>query len=50
MRFSRSNTPLSLARSAQTNNEYIEHAVKLGREAAEKCLERAAICSQMTST
>jgi alkylresorcinol/alkylpyrone synthase len=26
---------------AQTNNEYIEHAVKLGREAAEKCLERA---------
>src|ERR1700720_3871802 len=25
----------------QTNNEYIEHAVKLGREAAEKCLERA---------
>src|SRR5208283_5242099 len=26
---------------AQTNNEYIDHAVKLGREAAEKCLERA---------
>src|SRR5579863_8267163 len=26
---------------SQTNNEYIEHAVKLGREAAEKCLERA---------
>ena len=26
---------------AKTNNEYIEHAVKLGREAAEKCLERA---------
>ena len=25
----------------QTNNEYIEHAIKLGREAAEKCLERA---------
>src|SRR5882762_8242902 len=25
----------------QTNNEYIEHAVKLGREAAKKCLERA---------
>jgi alkylresorcinol/alkylpyrone synthase len=23
---------------SQTNNEYIEHAVKLGREAAEKCL------------
>src|ERR1700682_2040857 len=27
----------------QTNNEYIEHAVKLGREAAEKCLERAGL-------
>jgi alkylresorcinol/alkylpyrone synthase len=26
-----------------TNNEYIEHAVKLGREAAEKCLERAGV-------
>jgi alkylresorcinol/alkylpyrone synthase len=26
---------------SQTNNEYIEHAVKLGREAAEKCLEKA---------
>ena len=26
---------------AQTNNEYIEHAVKLGQEAAEKCLGRA---------
>src|SRR5260370_27545472 len=25
----------------QTNQEYIEHAVKLGQEAAEKCLERA---------
>jgi alkylresorcinol/alkylpyrone synthase len=25
----------------KTNNEYIEHAIKLGREAAEKCLERA---------
>jgi len=25
----------------QTNQEYIEHAVKLGKEAAEKCLERA---------
>jgi alkylresorcinol/alkylpyrone synthase len=28
---------------AKTNNEYIEHAVKLGREAAEKCLERASL-------
>src|SRR5881392_1608567 len=28
---------------SQTNNEYIEHAVKLGREAAEKCLERASL-------
>jgi len=27
----------------KTNNEYIEHAVKLGREAAEKCLERASL-------
>jgi alkylresorcinol/alkylpyrone synthase len=27
----------------QTNQEYIEHAVKLGQEAAEKCLHRAAI-------
>jgi alkylresorcinol/alkylpyrone synthase len=26
---------------SQTNNEYIEHAVKLGQEAAEKCLQRA---------
>jgi alkylresorcinol/alkylpyrone synthase len=26
---------------SQTNNEYIEHAVKLGREAAEKCLAKA---------
>jgi alkylresorcinol/alkylpyrone synthase len=25
----------------KTNREYIEHAIKLGREAAEKCLERA---------
>jgi alkylresorcinol/alkylpyrone synthase len=25
----------------KTNQEYIEHAIKLGREAAEKCLERA---------
>src|SRR5207237_6686147 len=30
---------------SQTNNEYIEHAVKLGREAAEKCLERAGLKS-----
>jgi alkylresorcinol/alkylpyrone synthase len=27
----------------KTNQEYIEHAVKLGREAAEKCLERAGL-------
>jgi alkylresorcinol/alkylpyrone synthase len=26
---------------SQTNNEYIEHSVKLGKEAAKKCLERA---------
>src|ERR1700740_1671948 len=26
---------------SKTNNEYIDHAVKLGREAAEKCLGRA---------
>src|SRR5437879_3591923 len=26
---------------SKTNNEYIEHAVKLGRDAAEKCRERA---------
>jgi alkylresorcinol/alkylpyrone synthase len=26
---------------SKTNDEYIEHAVKLGREVAEKCLERA---------
>lgn len=26
---------------AQTNNEYIDHAIVLGREAAEKCLARA---------
>ena len=26
---------------SKTNQEYIEHAIKLGREAAEKCLERA---------
>src|SRR5260370_14368815 len=28
---------------SQTNQEYIEHAVKLGREAAEKCLQRAGL-------
>lgn len=28
---------------SKTNNEYIEHAVKLGREAAEKCLQRAGL-------
>src|SRR6516162_1226379 len=28
---------------SKTNNEYIEHAVKLAREAAEKCLARAAL-------
>jgi len=28
---------------SQTNNEYIEHAIKLGREAAEKCLSRAGL-------
>src|SRR6201988_4759894 len=28
---------------SKTNNEYIDHAVKLGREAAEKCLERAGL-------
>jgi alkylresorcinol/alkylpyrone synthase len=28
---------------SKTNNEYIEHAVKLGREAAEKCLERGGV-------
>jgi alkylresorcinol/alkylpyrone synthase len=27
----------------KTNQEYIEHAVKLGREAAEKCLQRAGV-------
>ncbi len=27
----------------QTNQEYIEHAIKLGREAAEKCLQRAGV-------
>lgn len=28
---------------SKTNQEYIEHAVKLGREAAEKCLQRAGL-------
>jgi alkylresorcinol/alkylpyrone synthase len=28
---------------SQTNNEYIEHAIKLGQEAAEKCLEKAGL-------
>jgi alkylresorcinol/alkylpyrone synthase len=28
---------------SKTNQEYIEHAVKLGREAAERCLGRAAV-------
>ncbi len=28
---------------SKTNEEYIEHAVKLGREAAEKCLEHAGL-------
>ncbi len=27
----------------KTNQEYMEHAIKLGREAAEKCLERAGL-------
>src|ERR1700752_447994 len=27
----------------QTNNEYIEHAIRLGQEAAEKCLQRAGV-------
>jgi len=31
---------------SKTNDEYIEHAVKLGREAAEKCLERAGLTPQ----
>ncbi|HUI51352.1 MAG TPA: 3-oxoacyl-[acyl-carrier-protein] synthase III C-terminal domain-containing protein [Terriglobales bacterium] len=30
----------------QTNNEYIEHAIKLGKEATEKCLERAGLRPQ----
>ena len=28
---------------SKTNEEYIEHAIKLGREAAEKCLQRAGL-------
>jgi alkylresorcinol/alkylpyrone synthase len=28
---------------SQTNNEYIEHAIKLGQEAAEKCLAKAGL-------
>lgn len=28
---------------SKTNNEYMEHAVKLGRQAAEECLERAGL-------
>ncbi len=28
---------------SKTNEEYMEHAIKLGREAAEKCLERAGL-------
>jgi alkylresorcinol/alkylpyrone synthase len=28
---------------SKTNNEYIEHAVKLGRQAAEECLQRAGV-------
>jgi alkylresorcinol/alkylpyrone synthase len=28
---------------SQTNNEYIEHAIKLGQEAAEKCLTKAGL-------
>jgi len=27
----------------KTNNEYMDHAIRLGREAAEKCLERAGL-------
>ncbi|HXX14048.1 MAG TPA: 3-oxoacyl-[acyl-carrier-protein] synthase III C-terminal domain-containing protein [Candidatus Eremiobacteraceae bacterium] len=30
----------------KTNNEYIEHAIKLGREAAEKCLAKAGLSPQ----
>ena len=28
---------------SKTNEEYMEHAIKLGREAAEKCLQRAGL-------
>lgn len=31
---------------AKTNQEYIEHAIKLGQEAVEKCLERAGVKAQ----
>jgi alkylresorcinol/alkylpyrone synthase len=31
---------------SKTNNEYIEHSIKLGREAAEKCLTRAGLQPQ----
>src|ERR1700730_18517735 len=30
----------------KTNQEYMEHAIKLGREAAEKCLERAGLSAE----
>jgi len=30
----------------KTNQEYMEHAIKLGREAAEKCLERAGLIAE----
>ena len=30
----------------QTNNEYIEHSIRLGKEATEKCLERAGMKPQ----
>ena len=30
----------------QTNNEYIEHAIKLGQESAEKCLQKAGLSPQ----
>src|SRR5205814_8589550 len=35
--------PLEPRPLSQTNHDYLEHAVKLGREAAEKCLERAGL-------
>jgi alkylresorcinol/alkylpyrone synthase len=31
---------------SKTNDEYIEHAIKLGREAAEKCLSRAGLAPE----